>query len=123
MNELTEHDQIYPRIIKYLKRLFMEIETTKAQLKTGELKNIKGKLIPMDKKLTGRPLKNIPELKPIDLENLKMRVFSAEFPTDGTVITYQKSTTLENRYTLLVHITALEAVKQQMREMNDFENN
>lgn len=108
MNDLTAQDQIYPRIIKYLKRLFVELETIQAQLKTGELKIIKGELIPTGKKLTGRPLKNISELLPEDIENIEIRVFSAEFPTDDAVIIYQKNTTPENRLTLLIHIATLE---------------
>jgi len=139
MNELQQQEQTTIRMVRYLKRLSMEVETIQKQLKSGEIKIRKGKgakvdpegghggdgnhtsplslmcdknaerlLIPTGKKLTGRPLVKIPDFEPVDLENLKMRIFSAEFPNDVSVIDYEKSPTLENRFTLLIHIAALE---------------
>lgn len=137
--ELQAQEQLTIRMVRYLKRLSMEIESIQDQLKTGELKiakGVKGKgklemghggagdhtshaslmsdknsqrhLVPTNKQLTGRPLKNPPEFKPVDLENLKMRIFSAEFPNDAVVLAYEKKPTLENRFTLLIHVAALE---------------
>ena len=139
MNELQQQEQETLRMVRYLKRLSMEIETIKKQLKSGEMKIRKGKwtetetevghgggenstsplstmcdkntervLTPTGKNLTGRKLVKIPEFETVDLENLKMRIFSAEFPNDAAVVAYEKSSTLENRFTLLIHIAALE---------------
>lgn len=136
--ELQAQEQLTIRMVRYLKRLSMEIEVIQAQLKSGELRLSKGKgeretekghggagnhtsplslmydknserhLIPTNKKLTGRPLKNPPDFEMIDLENLKMRIFGAEFPADSVVVAYEKNPTLENRFTLLIHVAALE---------------
>lgn len=136
--ELQAQEQLTIRMVRYLKRLSMEIDLIQAQLKSGELKLLKGKgereiekghggvgnhtsplslmsdknaerhLIPTNKKLTGRPLKNPPSLEMVDLENLKMRIFGAEFPADSVVVAYEKNPTLENRFTLLIHVAALE---------------
>ena len=139
MNELQQEEQITLKLVRYLKRLSMEVETIQKQLKSGEIKIRKGKwtesetevghggdafttsplstmcdknaervLTPTGKKLTGRKLVKIPEFETVDLENLKIRVFSAEFPVDAVVTAYQKNSTLENRFTLLIHIAALE---------------
>jgi len=139
MNELQEQEQSTLRMVRYLKRLSMEIETIHKQLTSGEIKIKKGKwteaetevghggvanptsplstmcdkntervLTPTGKKLTGRKLVNVPEFETVDLENLKMRIFSAEFPYDAAVRAYEKKSTLENRFTLLIHIAALE---------------
>jgi len=139
VNELQQQEQSTLRMVRYLKRLSMEIETIKKQLKSGEIKIRKGKwteaetemghggdadttsplstmcdkntervLTPTGKKLTGRPLVNVPEFETVDLENLKMRIFSAEFPNDAAVVMYERKPTLENRFTLLIHIAALE---------------
>ena len=48
------------------------------------------------------------DLEPVDLENLKIRVFSEVFPDDPAVHAYRKGTTLENRFNLLIHVAALE---------------
>jgi len=63
-----------------------------------------------EKRMVGAPLKkeNIPVLLPVDLENLKIRIFSSEFPADGVVKLYQKNPTLENRFNLLIHVASLE---------------
>jgi len=139
VNELQQQEQSTLRMVRYLKRLSMEIETIKKQIKSGEIKIRKGKwteaetemghggdadttsplstmydknlerqVVPTGKKLTGRPVVNIPDLKSIDLENIKIRIFSAEFPSDSAVVAYQGKPTLEDRFTLLIHIAALE---------------
>ncbi len=71
-------------------------------------KNSERHLVPTNKQLTGRPLKNPPDFEVIDLENLRMRIFGAEFPGDAVVLAYGKNPTLENRFTLLIHVAALE---------------
>ena len=43
MNELQQQEQETLRMVRYLKRLSMEIETIKKQLKSGEMKIRKGK--------------------------------------------------------------------------------
>lgn len=48
------------------------------------------------------------DLEPVDLENLKIRVFGEVFPDDPVVHAYRVSTTLENRFNLLIHVAALE---------------
>jgi len=48
-------------------------------------------------------------LEPVDLENLRIRVFTEVFPDDPMVHVYQVGTTLENRFNLLIHIAAMEA--------------
>jgi len=54
----------------------------------------------------GRPSKV--ELKPIDLENLKIRLFCEEFAQDPVVVAYLQKPTLDNRFQLLIHISALQ---------------
>jgi len=54
----------------------------------------------------GRPSKV--ELKPIDLENLKIRLFCEEFAQDPVVVAYLRKPTLDNRFQLLIHISALQ---------------
>ena len=133
--ELQAQEQLTIRMVRYLKRLSMEIDSIQVQLKSGELKLSKGKgerevekghggagnhtslaslmydknserhLVPTEKHI--RPSR-VAELKTVDLENLKMRVFGAEFPADAAVVQYEKDPTFENRLTLLIHVAALE---------------
>ena len=69
-------------------------------------RNIERVLEIRDVKKGGRP-RNV-ELKPVDIENLKIRLFCEEFPQDPVVVAYTQKPTLDNRFQLLIHISALE---------------
>ncbi len=134
--ELQAQEQMTIRMVRYLKRLSMEIELIQYQLKIGDWKiskvgkgkgetemghrgagdntshaslmydkNSERHLVPTEKHI--RPSR-VSRLKTVDLENLKMRIFGAEFPEDVVVVAYEKKPTLENRFMLLIHVAALE---------------
>ena len=57
----------------------------------------------------GRSPKSPPELEIVDIENLKIRLFGEEFPGDEYLKAYVKDPAIDNRISLLVHISQLES--------------
>ena len=140
--EKTERDLQAIRLLQYIQRFKMELETTRSKLRAGRIRiekpsgyrergrraevgtggadsstspfssvrdeNAERRLI--TKQNAGRSGEDeTRDLEVVDLENLKIRVFSEIFPDDPVVHAYRASTTLENRFNLLIHVAALEA--------------
>jgi len=136
--EKTERDLTAIRLLQYVQRFKMELETTRNRLKEGRIRIKKGKrqigpevgtgggALPtspfslvrdenFERRLVVKSTRNPPrgneprDLEPVDLENLKIQVFGEVFPDDPMVHAYRLGTTLENRFNLLIHVAALEA--------------
>jgi len=136
--EKTGRDLQTIRLLQYIQKFKMELETTRRRLKEGRIRIDKGKrrigsevgtgggaitTSPFssvrdensERRLVIKSTRNAPrgneprDLEPVDLENLKIRVFGEVFPDDPVVHAYRLGTTLENRFNLLIHVAALEA--------------
>lgn len=139
----SERDLTAIRLLQYLQRLKMELETTLEKLRSGRIRierahvgkgkgpeevevgtgGARAQTSPLSllrdenaerrvvvKHCSGRPgADEGRDLEPVDLENLKIRVFTEVFPEDPHVRAYRAATTLENRFNLLIHVGALEA--------------
>ena len=131
--QVLEGEALRRRMIRYRVRLREELRDIEYKLKDKRayVKREKGRMghggptkweshsssvrdIKMDRRIEyvsdGRVMGRRPpsELEWVDVENVKMRVFSAEFPRDPYVTRYWEKQTVSERLELLVHIVELE---------------